>query len=212
MKRAPRLATGTAALLLAGWTSAGCDAGAPPGPLLEAQLWKRAAPSIALASGDHLAAGDELFLTVLARRTVHLYVVSEDASGRRQLLYPCRRDGITPPLAAGRPHRLPRPLLGRETFWPVREVTPHERLLVLATRRPAAALEDALHAPEGAPPCALALAGEAWRWLDGLSVAAVPVRRQARTGEVAGSWVKPGVAGEEVWTLAVDLAGAPDHG
>jgi hypothetical protein len=118
-----------------------------------------------------VVAGDELYMTLASRQTLYLYILNEDATHSRQILYPCREWSRNRPLAASRRLRLPPPLLGRETFWPVRTVTAHEHLLVLTSTQPVAPLEDAVLASSPESPCAAALNGGASRWLDELSAA-----------------------------------------
>ncbi len=198
------------AALLAGWTCLACAREADHSPPLRVQVWKRARPPVELAPGDPVAAGDQLYLTVIPRRAYYVYVVSEDAAGLRQILHPCRGSGRSLPLAAGRQHRLPRPVLGRESFWPVQVATPHERLLVLASARPAPPIEGAVQAAAGAPPCAAVLDGAAGRWLDGLVAISFGCPEAPSSDPRRGAW-DADRAGEDGWMLAIDLAGRTDH-
>jgi hypothetical protein len=199
-----------AVALLPGGAFAGCAAERRADPSLVAHLWKRAQPPIELASGDHLAAGDQLYLTVVSGRTFFVYVINEDAGGKRQILYPCSGSSRNQPLSARQLYRLPLPLLGHETFWPVQQLTSHERMLVLATARPAEALEGAVLGGDGAPPCAAPLDRDANRWLDGLIAANLAARGAAPNGSLG--FRKAAKVGEDRWMLAFDLAGLGDHG
>jgi hypothetical protein len=196
--------------LLATCACAGCAVDRPASPLIEAHLWKRAHPPVELSPGAKLDAGDELYMTVRSQRSLYLYVVNEDALRRRQILYPCRGWRRGHALASRRFHRLPPPLLGRATFWPVQTVTPHERLLVLGSGQPAAALEGAVLAAFDAPACAAPLDGSANRWLDGLIADSFGAARSPRDLR-RGGW-KEASSGQEGWMLAFDLAGPPGHG
>ena len=177
------------AVLFAALSGARCFDSAPDASL-QTSLFKQAQPPRELASGDTLAPGDELYLTVMAHRARYLYVVSEDAAGERLLLYPCRTWGPSRPLGAGRRYRLPPPVLGRPAFWPVGSVTSRERLRVVASVRPLDPLERAVRSAADAPPCAIPVLAEANRWLDGL------IRRH----------------GEDVSISTYELAGRASHG
>ncbi|HVT60391.1 MAG TPA: DUF4384 domain-containing protein [Thermoanaerobaculia bacterium] len=210
MRAQRRFAAGLLAALAAGWLCAGCAPGPGSAPQLEARLWKRARPPVELVAGDLVAAGDELYLTVIPRRTLYVYLLNRDARGERQILYPCRGWGRSRPLAGRLRHRLPPPLLGRETFWPVRAATADEHLLVLACARPAATLDEAVQAAAGTPPCAAPLGSDAGRWLEGLSLVDLSASGGPR-GPHASSW-RAQPSGEEGWLLDFNLVGAADHG
>lgn len=136
--------------------------------VLQTQLFKGSRPPVELASGDALAPGDELYMTVSPRRNLYLYVVSENAAGERLVIYPCRNWSPSRPLGEGRLYRLPPPLFGRETFWPVGSLTSRERLRVIAGSRSIDFLESAVEAAESSPPCASPVPAEASRRIDRL--------------------------------------------
>lgn len=154
------------AALYAALACAAC--GPAPEGVLQTQLFKNARPPVELASGDALIPGDELYLTISPLRDLYLYVVSENAAGERLVIYPCRNWGPSRPLGRGRLYRLPPPLFGRETFWPVGSLTSRERLRVIAGSRSIDFLESAVEAAESAPPCASPVPAEASRRLDEL--------------------------------------------
>jgi hypothetical protein len=190
---------------------AGCGRDRGTEEQLLAQVWKRGEPARELRSGDSVAAGDELYmtLTVLSRQPLHVYVLNEDARRARQLLYPCRGGERGRPLAR-RNVRLPPALLGRETFWPLQTATPRERLLVLFATRPLPALEAAVPAAGAGPLCAAALSGNAGRWLEGLRIAGLAPQQSSR-GAHRGSW-EARESGEAGGMLSFDFVGSPDRG
>lgn len=200
-----RLRAGRARALAGGlvvcWLGCGC-AREPQAPRTE--LFRNAAVPIGLVSGDTVAAGDQLYLTVRTERPCFVYVVSEDDSGSRWMIHPCRgADGSGRALTAGRLHRLPLSVLGREAFWPVRSVTPRERLLVLASERPVAALDAAVTGAAGSEPCLARLDGVAGRWIERLAAAPgamAPSLRPLRADD-----------GSRVWLTAYALSGVPGH-
>jgi hypothetical protein len=180
------------AVLVAAWREP------KPGQVLQAQLFKQVGEqgSVELLRGDVLAPGDELYMTVEARRALHVYVVSEDAAGVRLIIYPCQNWGRSPQLGADQPHRLP----GREGFWPVRSVTLRERLLVIAGVHPIALLDAAFLAAENPEPCLASVSDEANRWIDGLV--------NPSGGPLWNFWYqKP-----ETWISTFDLKGVESHG
>lgn len=184
------------AVLAAAWP------GPKPEQVLRARLFKRSGEhgAVALLQGGTLAPGDELYMTVEARRALHVYVVSEDAAGERLLIYPCRIWGRSPRLAADQSHRLP----GREGFWPVRSVTPRERLLVIASSQPIDPLDALFVAEESPVPCAAPVRGEAGRWIEGLM--------NPPGGLAFGSLLKAWHRGPETWISTLDLKGSASHG
>jgi Domain of unknown function (DUF4384) len=156
-----------AATLCSGLIGASCADSTAELPL-QVQLFKRGGSPVALVSGDDLSPGDELYLKVTAHRALYLYVISEDAAGERRLIFPCRTWSRSRALGAGRLYRLPPPLLGRETFWPVGSVTSRERLRVIASVRALELLESTVAAAENDPPCAAPITDETSRRIDGL--------------------------------------------
>lgn len=139
-----------------------------PEPTLQTRLFKDGRPPVELTQGATIHAGDELYMTVTPQRNLYLYVINEDAAGVRTAIYPCRNWGRSRPLAAGRPHRLPPPLFGRQTFWPIQSMTSLERLLVLASTRSLDLLEPAVVASESPEPCASPVTAEANRSIEQL--------------------------------------------
>lgn len=184
------------AVLLAAWPEP------KPDQVLRAQLFKRSGEyrSVELLQGDALVPGDELYMTVTARRALHVYVVSEDAAGERLIIYPCRTWGRSPRLRDGQPYRLP----GSEGFWPVRSVTPRERLLVIANSHAIDLLDAAFMAAESPEPCAAPVSGEASRWIDGL----VAPQGGFSFGSLWKAWARK----PETWISTLELKGIASHG
>lgn len=175
--------------LCAGVMATSCVDSAPEAPI-QTWLFKNARSPIEVSSGDPLSPGDELYLNVMVQRALYLYVVSEDASGERRVIFPCRTWGRSRPLGAGRLYRLPPSLLGRETFWPVGSVTSRERLRVIASVRALEILERSVKTAENDPPCAASVTAATSRHVDEL----LRVRDQG------------------VFISTYDLKGTADHG
>ena len=165
--RRPVLVLALTTTLCSGLIGTSC-VDSPPEPPLQVQLFKRGGSPVALASGDDLTPGDELYLKVMAHRALYLYVISEDAAGERRVIFPCRTWSRSRALGAGRLYRLPPPLLGRETFWPVGSVTSRERLRVIASVRSLDLLESTVTAAENDPPCAAPVTDATSREIDEL--------------------------------------------
>jgi hypothetical protein len=153
------------ASLYAGLALTGCNP--EPDQTLQMRVFRNARPPVELIPGDTIAAGDELYMMVSTQRPSHVYVVSEDATSVRQIIFPCSTWRGNRRLEAGR-HRLPAPVLGSETFWPVTSVTPRERLLVISSPRPIPVLDSTV-VSESTQPCAAAVATEVSHWIDGLA-------------------------------------------
>jgi hypothetical protein len=198
------------AAVLAASSWASCAAPQRVAPPIEAHLWKRAHPPVELVLGGVVVPGDELYMTVSLRRAAYVYVIDDEGTGRRQIIFPCHAGQRSRALAPRRLYRLPPPLLGRESFWPAEAVAPRERLLVLAMAQPAAALEASLQAADDAQPCAAALAGSSQRWLEGL----LSEGRGANgaPGDAGGGLWSMAPAGQEGSMLVFRLAGTGDHG
>lgn len=160
-----------------------------PDQVLPMQLFKDARPPVELAQGATVAEGDDLFMIVEPQKTVYVYVISEDVARARTVIYPCRNWGRSRPLPAGRPYRLPSGLFGQGTSWEV-QPTSRERLLVLASAHPLDLLEPAVLASGNAQPCAVPVAAEVSRWIDGL---------------IGGS-------GSGVWLSSFEMKGTAGHG
>jgi hypothetical protein len=173
----------------------------PPGQVLEAKLFKRVGErgSVELVTGDTLAPGNELYMTLKTRRALHVYVLSEDAAGERWVIFPCRNWGRSPRLAADLQHRLP----GDDGFWPVRSVTPREHLVVIASARSIDLLDAVFMTGENPEPCAAPVGLEASRLIDDLV---------EPSGSPFKSLWKVRDREPEAWTSTFDLKGAGSHG
>ena len=167
-----------------------------PEEVLKAQLFKqtREEQSIELRSGDAVAPGDELYMTVEVSRALHVYVISEDANRDRMVIYPCRAWGRSPRLKANERHRLP----GSEGFWSVPVVTPRERLLVIASAYPVDLLDSAFVALEFPKPCAAPIGAEAGRWIDSVA--------DSESDSFRLPWKILG-RGAELWSSTIELNG-----
>lgn len=186
-------------LVLVSILCAGCSR--EPEHSFEARLFKRAKPPIELVSGDTIAVGEELYLSVSTSRPLYFYVVSEDAVGERWVIYPCRTWSENRLLRTGRLYRLPLPVLGRPSFWQVRSATQRERILVLASERPVIALDAAVSASPISEPCTAILGSGAQGWVNRVMSVADTRRRTMRTEQEG-----------QIWISLYDLAGAAYHG
>jgi serine/threonine-protein kinase len=108
-----------------------------------------------LASGDHVALGDQLGLRIEASKPVYLYVVNEDERGEAYLLYPLPGQKTTNPLPPGQIHSLPGEEAGREVRWQVTSRGQREHFLVFANPTELSAFNAVLKdlpAPEAGHP------------------------------------------------------------
>ncbi len=126
---------------------------APSPPQVEATLQRAQAGALEpLRSGDAIAPGDRLVLTLEAREAVHAYVLDEDQRGEIYMLFPLQVGGARNPLPAGVRHRLPGRDAGVELDWQVTSAGGRETILILAARAPLEAVEQARAALATASP------------------------------------------------------------
>lgn len=93
-----------------------------------------------LESGDHLSVGDHVGLEFEASRSVHVYVINEDATGGAFVLFPLPYLEPRNPLPAGRVS-LPGISDGEPQYWVASSAGGRERLLLLASPEPLADFE-----------------------------------------------------------------------
>lgn len=152
-------------------------------------------------TGARIAPGDQLSLEMSGDEPLHVYVLDEDEQGETFTLFPVAGGEVGNPLARGR-HVLPGTRDGVPFDWVVTSAGGREHVLIVASRRPVAALEKAVAAMPAAAtdrPVAYAkVPEEAWAGLRGI-------------GGMAASTVRP--AGESrLEALARELAGRRDAG
>jgi len=146
-----------------GTGAAGPDAGA--GPTAPAQ-GESARPLVAraglyrgtgegaseVADGSLLAVGDHLHLEIEPFDSVCVYVLDEDRSGRVVVMFPVANVDVANPIAGGAVRRLPGSVGGRAFDWQVTSAGGTETFLIVASRRPLAAIEQQVAALEHATP------------------------------------------------------------
>jgi hypothetical protein len=171
----------------------------------QAVLWRtREGERVPLADGGAVQPGDHLHLEFASAEPVHVYVLNEDAAGEAYTLFPVSGADRANPVPAGE-HRLPGALAGRDFDWVVTCAGGREEVLVVASRRPVAALERQVAAMPAAEPgrtVAYAPVGEeqiaALRGIGGMA-AAPPGTREGRLARLArdlaagaepGLWVR----------------------
>lgn len=96
----------------------------------------KASKGTILKSGDRLAPGDLLFLTIQSSRPLHVYVVNQDEEGESYLNFPVPGQNLTNPLPAGSVNRLPGSRGTEEFYWQVTSVGGREHFYVFASPRP----------------------------------------------------------------------------
>lgn len=107
----------------------------------EAVLWRvRAGRRVPLADQGAISPGDQLHLEFASGEPLHVYVLDEDSRGETFALFPVPGGDLGNPVPAGE-HRLPGAFEGRDFDWVVTSAGGREEVLVVASRRPVAALE-----------------------------------------------------------------------
>ncbi len=108
----------------------------------EAVLWRvRDGRRVPLADQGAVAPGDQLHLEFAGSEPLHVYVLDEDARGETFALFPVPGGDLANPVPAGE-HRLPGAFAGQAFDWVVTSSGGREEVLVVASRRPVAALES----------------------------------------------------------------------
>jgi tRNA A-37 threonylcarbamoyl transferase component Bud32 len=200
---APSVAPSTVATDAPGAETTPPAAPAAPAALrVEAALYRITGDSRdALASGDMIGPGDALRLEVELSSAAHVYVLDEDETGKVFALFPLHGRGVANPLAPGRRHALPGSEAGRMLDWQVTSAGGRETILILASRDPLVAVEEAIAAVPAAGESEVqypTLGAEALSRLRGVGGVrrSEPLRDPARGGMLRA--------------LAADLAKRPD--
>lgn len=182
---------------------------AMPTPLaVEAALYRRGeVVNERLAPGDQLALGDRLFLEVRGSQPLHVYVLNEDAAGRRHRLFPLESLVLGNPLAAGVEHRLPGSIKPEESsdpndtdrYWEVTTGGGEETVMLIASTEPLEGFEERILGI--APASETMERGERlFRGIDGLSPG--PTTRQKLSLEELRAELEKGHEGElEIWQI-----------
>lgn len=145
--QAPPAATQEAPTAAAPPAAEGPAGEATPGAAAEvevaASLWRaRGGDRVRLEDGGAIAAGDHLFLDYLGVEPLYVYVLDEDERGETYTLFPVAGTDLANPLPAGVPLRLPGQRAGEPFDWVVTSAGGREHVLVVASRRRLAVLED----------------------------------------------------------------------
>jgi hypothetical protein len=110
-----------------------------------ATLFSNATPRPrALAEGDPVKPGDELFLEIEAERPLNLYVINEDEKGSRYLLFPRPAWKLHNPIPGGTSSRVPGKLPGEADprNWAVTSQGGTEWICAVASETPIPELEE----------------------------------------------------------------------
>jgi serine/threonine protein kinase len=86
-----------------------------------------------LRTGERLALGDKLFLTVHTSTPAYLYVVNRDEKGESYLNFPLPGQSVKNPLPAGAEHRIPGSRDGEDLYWQVTSLGGREHFFVFAS-------------------------------------------------------------------------------
>jgi hypothetical protein len=99
-----------------------------------------------------LKPGDRIFLDLRGTRRTFVYVFNEDSRGEIVRLFPL--EGVEPanPLKGGRVHELPGHVNGVPQRWTVSSASGKEAILVVASSKALAGLEEAIEALPSARP------------------------------------------------------------
>lgn len=112
----------------------------------EAVLWRvRDGRRVPMADQGAVAPGDQLHLEFAGSEPLYVYVLDEDSHGETFTLFPVRGSDLANPVPAGE-HRLPGAFAGQAFDWVVTSSGGREDVLVVASRRPVAALEASVAA------------------------------------------------------------------
>lgn len=156
-------------------------------------------------SGATLSPGDRLSLEVSADEPVYVYVLDEDDRGETYTLFPVAGADAGNPLSAASRHVLPGRRAGVPFDWVVTSAGGREHVLVVASRKPVAALERAVAAmapaSEERPVAYAPVSEESWVGLRGIGgLAAAPERERDESrlqalardlrAKGAGLWVR----------------------
>ena len=100
----------------------------------------------AVQSGALVRVGDELWMRMSTREAAYVYVFNEDDAGEVYALFPVSGTSQANPLQPGAKRELPGAREGETLHWQVSSPAGRERFLVIASRKPLAAVERAVAA------------------------------------------------------------------
>ncbi|MFN8588356.1 MAG: serine/threonine-protein kinase [Candidatus Eisenbacteria bacterium] len=180
---------------------------APNGvPFAEATLWRsRGGERAALVTGASVSPGDHLFLEFEGAEPLHVYVLDEDEQGETFTLFPVAGSDLANPLPTSARHRLPGQRDGAPFDWVVTSAGGREHVLIVASRKPIAALDQLVASVAAAAPGRdvryAVVPEEALATLRGIGgMAAAPagaresklerIARGLRAADHAGVWVR----------------------
>ncbi len=122
-------------------------------PFAEATLWRaRGEERSALVTGASISPGDHLFLEFESAEPLHVYVLDEDEKGETYTLFPVAGSDLANPLPTTARHRLPGKHGGSPFDWVVTSAGGREHVLIVASRKPIAALDQLVASVAAADP------------------------------------------------------------
>ena len=122
-------------------------------PFAEATLWRsRGEERSALVDGGSISPGDHLYLEFEGAEPLHVYVLDEDEKGETYTLFPVAGSDLANPLPTTARHRLPGKHGGSPFDWVVTSAGGHEHVLIVASRKPIAALDQLVASVAAADP------------------------------------------------------------
>jgi hypothetical protein len=134
-----------------------------------------------LLSGAGVEVGDRLTLELETSRSLYVYVLNEDDTGRAYVLFPIDESTLENPLAKGT-HELPGPgATGDKITWTVSSVGGRERLLIVASKDRVPEIEEAIEALPQASTGYASLDAAVLRGIGGLS----PLDSGSQEGETS---------------------------
>jgi hypothetical protein len=103
----------------------------------------KASKGSVLRSGDRVAPGDMLFLTIESSKPVYVYVINQDEQGESYLMFPLPGMNVANPLPGG-VNRMPGARGGEEFYWQVSSVGGREHFYIFASRYELEQFEDSI--------------------------------------------------------------------
>ena len=145
-------------------------------------------------------------------KSMHVYVLNEDESGKAFVLFPL--PGITEqnPLSSNVRHRLPGQVAGIGTNWEVSSVGGEESFLVFASKRPIEELERQIAGlPRAGSAGALSIGEETIEVLRGIgdlaeSPSQATSARHERLSDMFAESAEPGTGRNGIWIWQIRLA------
>jgi len=171
-----------------------------------------------LLPGSRVALGDRLFLEIEGSKSMHVYVLNEDESGKAFVLFPL--PGITEqnPLSSNVRHRLPGQVAGIGTNWEVSSVGGEESFLVLASKRPLEELERQIAGlPRAGSAGAVSIGEETIDVLRGIGgLAESPLQetsvRHKRLSDMFAKTAGPSTSKSGIWIWQIRLSNPEETG